>query len=162
MPEELRERVKQTEPFEDPGQEAMLSLMAAASSVRGVLENVHEQHGLFGSQYNILRILAGGPPEGYPRCEIIDRMINRGPDVTRLVDPLEERGLVERQRSDEDRRMVLHRITEQGRALLRDVSPDLGPVQEAFNEALSEKEMKQLSQLCATVYRRFDESPPCP
>lgn len=156
MSEELRERVKQTKPL-DLGREAMLNLMVAASSVRNELEKVHSRHGILGSQYNILRILAGGPPEGYPRCEIIDRMINRGPDVTRLVDPLEEKELVERSRSEEDRRVVLHRITEKGRQLLGEVTPDLAPVQEAFDEALSEEEKEEFSRMCASIYQRFDE-----
>lgn len=158
MTEELRERVKQTEPFEGLDQEAMLSLMVAASSVRNELEKVCNQFGLFNSQYNILRILAGGPPEGYARQEIIDRMIDRGPDVTRLVDQLEEKDLVMRERSEKDRRMVMHHITEKGRALLDEMNEALAPVHKAFGEELSEEELEELARLCAAVFQRFDEA----
>lgn len=157
MSEELRERVKQTKPFEGPGQEAMLSLMVAASSVRNQLEKICNQYGIFGSQYNILRILAGGPSEGYSRQEIIDRMIDRGPDVTRLVDQLEKKDLVTRERSEKDRRRVMHRITEKGRTLLEEMNDAIAPVHEAFGEELSEQELEDLTRLCTAVFQRFDE-----
>jgi DNA-binding MarR family transcriptional regulator len=158
MPEELRERIKQTKPFESLGQKATVSLLVAASAVKGKLNKIHSQHDIFGSQYNILRILAGGPPEGYPRCEIIERMINRGPDVTRLVDPLEARGLIERARSEEDRRVVLHRITEKGEDLLEKISPSLASVHDVLGEELSDNELQEFSRLCAIIYQRFDET----
>lgn len=157
MSDELRKRVKQTKPFAGPDQEAMVSLLVAASSVRNELETICDRYGLFNSQYNILRILAGGPPEGYARREIIDRMIDRGPDVTRLVDQLEKKGLVTRRRSEQDRRMVMHRLTDEGRALLSEMNAALAPVHEAFGEALSEEELGELTRLCATVIQRFDE-----
>ncbi len=157
MTDELRKRLKQSKPFDGSHQEAMISLMVAAASVRGELEQVCCKHGIFGSQYNILRILAGGPPEGYPRGEIINRMIDRCPDVTRLVDPLEKKGLVSRERSQEDRRVVLHRITKKGQDVLNALSPDLEYIQEAFREELSEKELGELSQCCSAIYNRFDE-----
>lgn len=157
MAEALRKRVKQTKSFEGLDQEAMISLMVAASSVRNELEEVCSQCGVFVSQHNILRILAGGPPEGYARQEIINRMIDRGPDVTRLVDQLEEKGLVVRERSDEDRRKVMHRITEKGRALLEEVVEKTAPVHEVFGDELSEEELKELTRLCAKIFQRFDE-----
>lgn len=158
MTEELRDRVKQTQPFEGTDQEAMLSLLVAASSVRNKLEKICNQHGLFNSQYNILRILAGGPPEGYSRQEIIDRMIDRGPDVTRLVDQLEKKNLVTRERSEKDRRMVMHRITEKGRALLNEMNESIAPVHQAFGEQLSEEDLEELARLCAAIFQRFDET----
>lgn len=158
MAEELRKRVKQTRPFNDPAVEAMLSLMVAASSVRNRLDKICKQHGIFGSQFNILRILAGGPPEGHARCDIIVRMIDRGPDVTRLVDQLEKKGLVTRERSTKDRRMVMHRITDEGRALLNEIDPDLHPVHQGFKDDFTTAELENLSRLCAVIYQRFDET----
>lgn len=119
MEDTLRDRLKQTEPFEGPVQEAMLGLLVASAAVGSELNEICGHNGILASQYNVLRILEGGPPEGYPRCDIIHRMIDRGPDVTRLVDDLEDEGLVDRQRSTEDRRMMMHRITENGRTVLR-------------------------------------------
>lgn len=156
MTDKLRERVKQTEPFEGPDQKAMLSLLVAAAAVRKRLEKISNDHDLFGSQYNILRILGGGPPEGYPRQEIIDRMIDRSPDVTRLADDLEEKGLLTRERSDEDRRVILHRLTDDGRRRLEEVTDDLRPVHRAFSDELTEEELEELSRLSTIIFQRFD------
>ncbi len=132
----------------------MLNLMVAASSVREEVDRVCSQHGISSSQYNVLRILAGGPPEGYPRCDIIERMIDRGPDVTRLTDRLLKSGLAERGRSEEDRRLTMHRITEKGRSLLAGIHPDIQAVQNRFAETLSEEQQRQLSTLCETIYEK--------
>ena len=69
-----------------------------------------KKHGLTFSYYNVLRILRGASDEGYPRCDIIERMIDPAPDVTRLIDQLINKGWVSRARSLEDRRVSLHWI----------------------------------------------------
>lgn len=156
MTETLRDRLKQTEPFEGPDHEAMLGLLVASAAVRNELNDVCARHGILASQYNILRILRGGPSEGYPRCEIIDRMIDRGPDVTRLVDELEADGLVERQRSEEDRRMMMHRITDSGLELLDNVTDDLDVVRDRFGEAFSEDELDTMTRYCTRIAQEFE------
>lgn len=133
----------------------MLGLLVASAAVRTELNEICAERGILASQYNILRILEGGPPTGYPRCEVIDRMIDRGPDVTRLVDELEEKGLVERQRSQEDRRMMMHHITEKGRNLLHEVTADLGAVRDGFDDACSDEELEEFARLCTKIARRF-------
>lgn len=156
MTQTLKDRLQQTEPFDGPDQEAILGLLVASAAVRGRLNDICSEHGILSSQYNILRILNGGPPEGYPRCEIIDRMIDRGPDVTRLVDELEEQGLVERRRSEEDRRMMMHRITEKGRERLHEVTDDLSAVRAPFDENFSDAELKEMAQFCTRIAHRFE------
>lgn len=150
----LTQRLRQTKAFESAAQEAMLNLMVAAAAVREDIDRVCSRHGLSSSQYNVLRILAGGPPEGYPRCDIIERMIDRGPDVTRLTDRLVKSGLAERGRSEADGRLTMHRITEKGRALLARIHPDIQRLQEAFAQRLSTEEQQQLSALCETIYEK--------
>jgi len=149
---ELRRRLKQTQPFESRAQEAMLSLMVAGAAVEQEVEQVCAGFGLTASHYNVLRILAGGPESGYARADIIERMIDRGPDVTRLMDRLEEQGLVRRQCSEADRRVTLHRITEEGEALLEEMHADICAVQRRFAARLSEEDQQALSTLCAKVY----------
>lgn len=151
-PSDLRTRLKQTQPFESLAQEAMLSLMVAGAAMQQEVEAVCARFGLAASHYNVLRILAGGPPDGYARCDIIERMIDRGPDVTRLMDRLEEKGLARRQRSQEDGRVTLHRITEGGRALLGEMHADIRAVQDRFAEQLAEEDQRDLARLCAKVY----------
>ena len=130
----------------------MLSLMVAGAAVEQEVAEACARYDLSASHYNVLRILAGGPEEGYPRCDIIERMINRGSDVTRLMDRLEEKDLVDRRRSDEDRRVRLHRITDKGRALLYEMQADIDAVQRQFAEKLTQEDQRALSHLCAKVY----------
>lgn len=155
----LARRIKQTKGFESPAQEAMLSLMVAAASVRSQVEDVCSSYSLSASHYNVLRILAGGPPEGYPRCDILDRMLDRSPDVTRLTDRLVKKGLAERERSERDRRLMMHRITDAGRDLLREMYADIRAVQDGLAERLSEAEQEELSRLCAAVYMEEKAAP---
>ena len=148
----LKERIKQTKDFDGPAHEAMLNLIVAAATVREDIEDVCNRYDLSSSHYNVLRILGGGPEEGYPRCDIIDRMLDRGPDVTRLTDRLVKKGLVERGRSKEDGRLTMHRITPEGRQLLDAMQDDIRGLQEQFSEQLSESEQRQWSRLCASIY----------
>src|SRR5438874_9294707 len=103
MGKELQRRLVQQR-FESPFAEAVLNVLVAASHARDQFDRTYGEHGVSHGQYNVLRILRGVHPEGYPRCEIARRMIERAPDLTRLIDRLERRGLVERARSEEERR----------------------------------------------------------
>lgn len=90
MTEALSRRLKQAR-FSSAHQEALLSLAVAAGAINDLVDEVCGKHGLTRPQYNVLRILRGVYPEGHPRCEIAQRMIERAPDVTRLVDRLQAR-----------------------------------------------------------------------
>lgn len=157
MAEGLAQRIKQTEPFESPAQEAMLNLFVAAARVRREIEQVCQEYNIQFSHYNILRILRGAHPDGHPRCEIIERMIDPSPDVTRLMDKLEERGLVERSQSTEDRRVTLHHITEKGLALLDDMQPDITAVQDRFGERVADQDLAHLSRICEGIYAEYPD-----
>src|SRR5689334_18026073 len=100
--------------------EAMLNLFVAVDHLRGKVGDVCGRFGITNGQYNVLRILRGAHPDGHPRCEIAKRMIEKAPDVTRLVDRLEAMGFVERARSKDDRRLSIARITPKGLQLLKD------------------------------------------
>ncbi|MEZ4701478.1 MAG: winged helix DNA-binding protein [Rhodothermales bacterium] len=152
MPEGLKTWIKQGAPFESEAQEAVLNLLVAASYMSERLERIAQKYDITRSQYNILRILRGAPEDGYPRCEVQGRMIDRSPDVTRLMDRLVERGLVERKRSDIDRRVALHRITDKGRALLEEMHPDISSVTTFFAERVSAVDRKHLSRICEGIY----------
>src|SRR5260370_20326809 len=88
--------LKQKVPFRSREQEAYLSLLRTADALQAQVETRLKEFGLTGTQYNALRILRGAGPDGLPRREIGDRMITRDPDITRLLNRLEERGLGER------------------------------------------------------------------
>jgi DNA-binding MarR family transcriptional regulator len=114
----LQREIKQTRPFRSPRQEAMLGLLKTTDAVRRVLAEVAEPHGITLQQYNVLRILRGAGAAGLPTLEIAGRLIEQAPGVTRLLDRLEKKDLVKRERCPADRRQVTCRITPRGERLL--------------------------------------------
>jgi len=151
MGDALRNRIKQAR-FESPWQEAMLNLMVAADHLRSQSSQICEDHGITRGQYNVLRILKGVHPDGHPRCEIASRMVERAPDVTRLVDRLEEQGLVERDRSTKDRRLSITKITRKGLKLIDDLEPEFTAVFKELNSRLSKEDCLELSRICESIY----------
>ena len=157
MANELFKRVKQTE-FDNARQEAMVSLLVAAGHYRQILNDICADYGITYDQYNILRILKGVHPDGHRRYEISDRMIERAPDVTRLLDRLVKRGLAERSCSTEDRRCTIARITDKGLKLLGEMDPDFSKASQHFTRSIPEAELKQFSGTCNKFFANLDES----
>ena len=151
MTEALSRRLKQAR-FASAHQEALLSLAVAAEVISDMVDTVCEGHGLTRPQYNVLRILRGVYPEGHPRCEIAQRMVERAPDVTRLVDRLQTQGLVRRSRSGQDQRQAITRITPKGLKLLEAIQPDLDRQTEQLMRDLGENDCHELSRLCALIF----------
>jgi DNA-binding MarR family transcriptional regulator len=147
----LKRRIKQTR-FDSPSQEAMLNLLVAAGHVRQLVEDACAAADLTHGQYNALRILRGAHPKGYPRCEVAARMVERAPDVTRLIDRLEKRGLVERARVPEDRRLSITRITRAGLDLLKRVDPHIHDIQRQFGSRVPARDLRELSRICEAIY----------
>jgi DNA-binding MarR family transcriptional regulator len=138
-------------PIDDPVIEGMLNLLVTGAALNQQGEALFGQFGLTSSAYNVLRILRGSP-EGLPRGEIGQRMVNPSPDVTRLIDGLAKRGLVRRFRARTDRRLSLTRITPKGLALVERVGPANAEQRAALARRLSPREWRQLSALCERVY----------
>jgi DNA-binding MarR family transcriptional regulator len=151
MGDVLKRRILQ-ERFESPAQEAVLNLVVAAGHVGGLLERVCEARGVSAGQYNVLRILKGAHPNGYPRGEISRRLLDRAPDVTRLIDRLRRRGLVERVASPVDRRLSITRITPRGLALLAELKPAVDGVLSGVMDRLGVEDCQELSRLCEKLY----------
>ena len=147
----LSRRLKQ-ENFESVEQEAVLNILVASNHIRSKVETLCVRFGISLSQFNVLRILNGKYPEGYPRGDIISRMIEPAPDVTRLIDRLIKANLVERYSSVEDRRLSLARITKSGQSLLKKIKPEIDALNSIVGNNLSKAESKQLSLLLEKVY----------
>jgi DNA-binding MarR family transcriptional regulator len=113
-------------------EKAYLELLRTTDALSRGVARVLKREALSATQYNVLRILRGGP-EGLTCGEIAGRMITRGPDITRLLDGLEGRGLAARCRETTDRRLVLTRITAEGLQALARLD---APVQEAHRRQL--------------------------
>ena len=111
-------------------------------------------YGVTPTQYNALRILRGAGEHGLCRSEVRERLISQVPDVTRLLDRLEEMGLVERERDSDDRRMVNTRITREGLRLLARLD---APVEALHREQLGhldERDLRTLIDLLARCRER--------
>ena len=158
MTEALKRRLKQ-ERFPSPLQEALLSVGVAASAINDLVDGVCERHGLTRSQYNVLRILRGVHPDGHSRCEVACRMVERAPDITRLVDRLQARGLVRRTRGRSDQRQAIARITAKGLKLLEMIQPELDALTASRFHKLSDKDCRELSRLCALLFGEADACP---
>jgi len=101
------------------GDRAFIALQKAADKLALQAEQLLKSNGLTGAQYNVLRILRGAEPDGLPCSSISERMISHDPDMTRLLDRMEKRDLITRQRQSDDRRVVKARITSNGLELLK-------------------------------------------
>jgi DNA-binding MarR family transcriptional regulator len=151
MGEALKRRIRQTR-FESHAQEAMLNLIVASNFIRERWEHVVRDFSITVPQYNILRILRGVYPDGHPRGEIAVRMLDRAPDVTRIIDRLEEKELVERERTNRDRRQSITRITPAGMKLLEEMDPAMKENMVTVKERLTPRDARELSRICEGLY----------
>ena len=129
MSGKLKDEIKQSKPFESLEQEAFLNLARTADYLQNNVIDALKPHKLSPTQYNVLRILRGVHPGSLSCQECASRMITREPDVTRLFDRLETRGLIRRQRSTKDRRVVETSITDQGLTLVNSLDQPLKALQ---------------------------------
>ena len=150
MPSRLQRDLRQSKPFHSIAQEATLGLLRTADCVRRRLESVFEGSGITLQQYNVLRILRGGGDAGVPTLDIAERMIERAPGITRLLDRLEAKKLVRRARCGSDRRQVLCWLTPAGAKLLAELD---APVAAADIAAVSGLGAKQQAELVALLDR---------
>jgi DNA-binding MarR family transcriptional regulator len=115
----IQAEIQQKQPFGSLEEEAFVALLRTADELQWRAGEMFKQHGLSPTQYNALRILRGAGVEGLPCSDIGDRMINRDPDITRLMGRLEKRGLVTRQRQQDDRRVIRAFVTRLGLEVLK-------------------------------------------
>lgn len=146
--ETVREAIQQTKPFASPRQEAFVGLLLTTERLRWPFHDLLGQRGdLTLQQYNVLRILRGAGRDGLPTLEIAERMIERTPGITRMLDRLEAKGLVERERSREDRRQVVCRISPAGTKLLRSLDAPVAELDEKVLSRLTDAEVRELTRL---------------
>jgi DNA-binding MarR family transcriptional regulator len=143
----IQSEIQQTKPFSNLEEEAMVALQRTADQLRWRLSEMLKEHGLSPTQYNALRILRGAKDEGRACSEIAERMINRDPDITRLVDRLQRRGLVARSREDRDRRVITTRITPAGVELLESLDRPIADFNRKMLGPLGEPRLRTLLQL---------------
>lgn len=133
-------------------EEVVLNINVALTLINARFSKMIEPFEITAAQYNVLRILKGVYPEGHARCEIATRMIERASDITRIIDRLEKQELVERDRTSEDRRMSITRITEKGIKLVEEINPLIQAEHKNITQGLNEDECKELSHLIEKLY----------
>jgi DNA-binding MarR family transcriptional regulator len=150
-PTPLEREIRQRRPFPSVAQAGVVAVMRTADLLRRQMAALVEPHGITVQQFNVLRILRGGGPDGLPTLEVGARMVEEAPGITRLLDRLETKGLVRRQRCPKDRRQHLCWITRQGLDLLASLDePVLEHSQEAL-KGLSRDEQSALVKLLDQV-----------
>jgi DNA-binding MarR family transcriptional regulator len=137
-----------------PSPEAKLfvALIRAADRLAQDAELLIKFHGLTATQYNVLRILRGAGPDGLPCKRIGERMISRDPDMTRLLDRMEKRSLITRERQTEDRRVIKTRITQAGLEILKKLD---APVDELHKKQFRHISAPKLKALADAIEEAF-------
>ncbi|WP_233207346.1 MULTISPECIES: MarR family winged helix-turn-helix transcriptional regulator [Pirellulaceae] len=128
-------------------QEVFLNLWRTYDRLKAFEEEVFSKAGLSAQQYNTLRLLKSVYPESMPTLVLGSRLISRAPDMTRLLDKLEQKGLLQRERRPENRRVVEVTITEEGKQLLRDLSSQVEQCHRKQLGHLSPEALRQLAAL---------------
>ena len=161
VPASVAQEIRQSKPFPSFAQEATVALLRTADLVRRRLASTIEPRGITVQQYNVLRILRGAGLAGLQTLEIAERMIEQAPGITRLLDRLEKKELVVRERLADDRRCVICRISKRGLELLAAMDGDIGSLNANATACLGEPELERLLHLLARI-RTADADRTCP
>jgi DNA-binding MarR family transcriptional regulator len=151
---DLKTELKQRRPFRSLGHEAHLSILRTAAELEHAFESALKPHAITATQYNVLRILRGAGPGGLCRNEIGARMVRRVPDVTRLLDRMEDVKLIARERGGDDRRFVTTRITAAGLKVLAALDPVADEFADTRLGHLGDARLRTLVDLLARVRDR--------
>ena len=153
MPAATRQPRSASARFDTVEQEAYLNLWRTYDRLRAFEDELFADFGLTAQQYNLLRLLMAARPEPVPTLTVADRLVSRAPDITRMVDRLEQAGLVTRERPAHDRRTVLVAITPAGVALLDRIAVPLRECHERQLGHLPRSALKQLTELLHAARR---------
>jgi DNA-binding MarR family transcriptional regulator len=143
----LKTEIRQTSPFASTREEVSLNILRTAALLEHAVAERLKPHGLTPTQYNVLRILRGAGDEGLCRSEVTERMLTPVPDATRLLDRLEDAGLVARDRNTDDRRFVTARITRLGRKKLAELDEPVSRMHDELLGHMGDAELRRLAEL---------------
>ncbi len=151
MSANLQAELKQSKPFPNVAVEALLSVLRTATVLEHQMTEALKPYGITHTQYNVLRILRGAGDSGLCGREVGERMVSRVPDVSRLLDRMEEAELISRERDPDDRRHVTARITRKGLAMLEQATPQLEAVERARVGQVPTGRLQQLIEVLSTI-----------
>ncbi len=145
------ERTHRPRHFDSPRQELYLSLWRTYDQLRAIEDEVFSQFDVTAQQYNALRLLRGEFPEPMATLELASRLISHAPDITRLLDKLEQRGYISRERPEANRRQVLIRLTPTGLEFVKRLDEPVRSCHERQLGHLSEEQQRSLKELLRIV-----------
>ena len=154
MPSRVHGELKQTRPFRSLEEEAALTIVRTAAALEHAFAQALRPYDITPTQYNVLRILRGAGGDGLCRNEVGQRLIRQVPDVTRLLDRMEELDLIARQRGGKDRRYVTTRITKKGLELLKRVDEKVDEIHQDQLGHVDRVRLQQLIRLLDTARHR--------
>lgn len=141
---------KSTTRFDSLEQEAYLNLWRSYDRLRAIEDEFFAAYGLTAQQYNVLRLLRAAHPDRVPTLRLAQRLVSRAPDITRMLDKLSDRGLIDRERPADNRRLVVIGITETGLSLLSEMD---SPLRESHLRQLGHLSEHELEQLVTLLHR---------
>ena len=151
MPSRLESEIRQSRPFARRSEEALVGIFRTAAILDHAIQDALKPFGITPTQYNVLRILRGAGKDGLCGREIGERLVSKVPDVSRLLDRMEDLGLMTRERDPDDRRHVTARVTPKGLKVLVQVEPTLEALERQHFGALGAEALKNLIETLDTV-----------
>jgi DNA-binding MarR family transcriptional regulator len=147
----IQAEIKQSKPFSNLEEEAYVAILRTADQLQLSVAEMLKSHGLSPTQFNALRILRGAGDAGLACSEIGERMINHDPDITRLLDRLEKRGLIQRSRGQKDRRVIIGNITGAGLEILQTLDRPLEELHRQLMSQVGEPKLKSLLKVLEMI-----------
>lgn len=151
MVSKLQKELKQNKPFRSLEEEVILNIARTAEYLGAMIAGVLKAGDLTMTQYNVLRILRGAAAEGLTCSEISERMVTKESDITRLLDRVESRGFIARERPANNRRVVIARITNEGLRVLAELDEPVDELNRSLVGQLGEKKQKTLNELLEAI-----------
>jgi DNA-binding MarR family transcriptional regulator len=151
MVTKLQTELKQNKPFKSLEEEVILNVARTAEYLAAAIIGVLKASDLTMTQYNVLRILRGAGTEGLTCSEISERMVTKESDITRLLDRVESRGFISRERPATNRRVVVTRITDEGLRVLAELDEPVEETNRSLVGHLGEKKQKTLNELLEAI-----------
>jgi DNA-binding MarR family transcriptional regulator len=155
----LKDEIRKLKPFAVLEEEVFLNVLRTADALSRQAEGMIQNAGLSATQYNVLRILRGAGSKGLPCGQVVERMITRDPDMTRLLDRLEKRELISRARDSADRRVVRAKIASAGLQLLATLDAPLPAMHRRMLGHMGKDRLRQLITLLEEARRGTEDRP---
>jgi DNA-binding MarR family transcriptional regulator len=154
MSGELQKELKQTKPFTSLEEEVSLNLQRTAYLLAAKTSELFKNADLTSTQYNVLRILRGAGENGLTCSEVSERLVTKDSDITRLLDRLDARKLIVRERDAGDRRVIIAKITEAGLQILRELDEPISKCNKESLEHLGRDLLEQLNALLVLARKK--------